>query len=116
MAFAGYHKTLDQILIFFRGTTNIENWLENFSYYLLPYQRCSNCKVHEGFYLSYLSISDAVNAEVEKYQKKYPNKKLRIVGSSLGGALAAIAAIELQSKYQIVEELHTYGCPRVGNQ
>ena len=38
-----------------------------------------------------------------------------MTGHSLGGALAVIAAAELQSRYNSVYSLYTFGQPRVGN-
>lgn len=33
----------------------------------------------------------------------------------MGGALAMISALELQLLYGNVKEIHTFGCPRVGD-
>ena len=38
-----------------------------------------------------------------------------MTGSSLGGALATVSAIEIQLRFGKVKELHVFGCPRVGN-
>lgn len=40
---------------------------------------------------------------------------LRIVGHSLGGALATHAAISLNNQGVSVDQLYTYGSPRVGD-
>lgn len=57
MAYMGYSQSLDKIMIVFRGTVDAKNWVEDFSFHQVKYERCKNCKIHEGFYLSYLAIS-----------------------------------------------------------
>ena len=47
---------------------------------------------------------------------KYPNAKIIVAGHSLGGAMATIAALELQLKYNKVTALYAFGCPRIGNE
>jgi hypothetical protein len=57
MAYMGYSKSWNRIVIVFRGTVDAKNWVEDFSFYQVKYEKCKNCKIHEGFYLSYLAIS-----------------------------------------------------------
>jgi putative lipase involved disintegration of autophagic bodies len=54
---------------------------------------CPNCKIHEGFYNSYKSVSGKVDDKVSQLITKYPDAKIVITGHSLGGALATITAI-----------------------
>lgn len=58
MTYTGYSRSLDKFLLVFRGTVDAINWVEDFTYKQVDYSRCKNCKVHEGFYLSYLAVSD----------------------------------------------------------
>lgn len=46
MGYGGYLKSLDKIFWVFRGTINLTNWLEDFSYHQVSYPRCSGCKIH----------------------------------------------------------------------
>lgn len=116
MAYTGYSRSLDKILLVFRGTIDAINWIEDFSYKQIDYNRCKNCKIHEGFYLSYLAVATDIYSSLESLQKNYGEKQILVAGSSLGGALATVAALEIQLRYKLVSELHTFGCPRVGNQ
>lgn len=93
MAYAGFMSSIDKIVFTFRGTINATNWVEDFTYIQVPYKKCSNCKVHEGFYLSYMTIAGQVHNAVAALKQKYPGKELVMTGASLGGALATIAAI-----------------------
>lgn len=63
---------------------------------MVSYGPCKGCTIHEGFYLDYLSVSGKITSAVKNLLAKYPDAKLIITGSSLGGALATIAGLELQ--------------------
>lgn len=102
MAYMGYSKKTDRIIVVFRGTVDFKNWIEDFSFYQVQYPRCKGCKIHEGFYLSYMAISEEIYKGIDALQAIYKNKQILVVGSSLGGALAMTAAIEIQLKYQTV--------------
>ena len=98
MAFAGYMESIDNIVFTFRGTINATNWIEDFAFEQVPYRRCSNCKVHERFYFSYMSIANQIHNAVSTLRQKYPTKDIVMTGASLGGALATIAAIEIHTQ------------------
>ena len=74
MVIAGFSPTLDKIILVFRGTVDIKNWLEDLSYYQVKYNRCANCKIHDGFYASYISIASKVSLALQELTFKYPNK------------------------------------------
>ena len=57
VALVGYHRPLNSIIVMFRGTEDVKNWVEDFSYAQVYYPRCKGCFVHAGFYASYVSIS-----------------------------------------------------------
>lgn len=76
-----------------RGTMDFRNWIEDLTYKQVNYAACKGCLIHEGFYLDYLSISSKVNAVVKTFMEKYPSAKIIVTGSSLGGALATVAAL-----------------------
>lgn len=49
--------------------------------------------------------------------EKYPDKPLYVIGHSLGGAMATIAAVDLRVKLRLPDvRLYTFGSPRVGNE
>lgn len=111
----GYHERLDAILLIFRGTEDVRNWIQDFSYYQVPYPRCKDCKVHAGFYADYLSISLQLVSTIEQSLRKHPTASIITLGSSLGAAIATITALEFQSLFGNVGELQTFGGPRVGD-
>lgn len=63
---------------------------------MVNYGQCKGCTVHEGFYLDYLSVAAKITSVIKSLLAKYPDAKLIVTGSSLGGALATIAGLELQ--------------------
>jgi hypothetical protein len=69
-------------------------------------------KVHTGFIHAYQNVA----ADVEKALKKIKGLPLYITGHSLGGALATIAAQQLEGTFgDQIAACYTFGSPRVGN-
>lgn len=93
MTYTGYSRSLDKFMLVFRGTVDAVNWVEDFTFKQVDYSRCKNCKVHEGFYLSYLAVSDEVNKALETLKKTYGDKRLQVLGASLGAAIAMIGGL-----------------------
>ena len=51
--YAGYSPTLNGIVLSFRGSSNIQNWIINLTTNLVSYPKCSKCQVYNGFYAAY---------------------------------------------------------------
>jgi hypothetical protein len=75
---------------------------------------CLNCTVHSGFMTSWRNTRCVIVPHVEAALKEYPDYELTLVGHSLGGAVAAIAALEFQARGW-EPHITTFGEPRVGN-
>ena len=72
--------------------------------------------MHLGFYEAYRSVASDTYYVISNLVAKYPNAKITVAGHSLGAALSTISAIEINRKFpKLVNELHTFGCPRIGN-
>lgn len=115
--FTAYSPIDNEVLIVFRGTLpfSIKNWMDDLDAFITDYPNCAGCKVHEGFYHTYLAIKDTILSSARALFAKYPKSKKLITGHSLGGALATLAAIDIQRYFGPVDEFYTYGSPRVGN-
>jgi predicted lipase len=111
----GYSPSHHAIIAAFRGSVDLQNWLANVDVIQVTYSRCSNCKVHKGFYDAYKMVMGYVNAQVTLLRGKYDNPKIYVAGHSLGGALAVMAASELKAAFGSVDQVYTTGQPRVGN-
>ncbi|QSZ30116.1 hypothetical protein DSL72_004636 [Monilinia vaccinii-corymbosi] len=78
-------------------------------------KRCTNCTVHTGFYTSWLNTRPYVMPRLNLLKQKYPEYQLHLVGHSLGGAVAALASLELEGdRWGTI--VTTFGEPMIGNQ
>ncbi|KAI1661321.1 alpha/beta-hydrolase [Daldinia decipiens] len=122
------------IIVAFRGTYSITNTVVDLSTIpqeYVPYpspdqggseppkeskHTCKNCTVHMGFLASWKIARTVVLPALEPLQEQHPDYPIYLVGHSLGGAVAALAALELKAVSgwdNIV--VTTFGEPRVGN-
>ncbi|DAZ96427.1 TPA: hypothetical protein N0F65_006473 [Lagenidium giganteum] len=113
----GYNKDSNAVIIAFRGSMDITNWIDNMTFLKTkPYSDFPDVAVHQGFYWAYKSVSDQVVPAAKALLQKYPNAELWTTGHSLGAAVAALCAFELHVIEKIdVDTLYTFGEPRVGN-
>ncbi|KAI5927787.1 Alpha/Beta hydrolase protein [Camillea tinctor] len=122
------------IIIAFRGTYSIANTIVDLSTVpqeYVPYpapddggsqppkepgHTCNNCTVHMGFLTSWQIARRDVLPAIKPLREQYPDYTVHLVGHSLGGAVAALAALELKVSLgwdNVV--VTTFGEPRVGN-
>lgn len=114
--FVGYDPTSHAVIVTFRGTSNLQNWIDNIDLTLAIYPLCTDCKVHTGFYRSWSKISYNVRESVRNLLKIHSGSTIRVYGHSLGGAMAVHAAADFSYILnQAPEWLYTFGTPRVGN-
>ncbi len=108
----------DTLVVAFRGSeeTGIADWITDLKFIqqVFPYGEGGNkkVKVHYGFIQAYKSVRDAVLNET----KKTPYKRIICTGHSLGGALATLAALDIE--YNLPDKdisCYTFGSPKVGN-
>lgn len=111
--FVAVDKTKRQIVIAYRGSHSVLNWLGNVDFKKVPFL-CSGCEVHQGFLSSWTSTKTAVTNAVNAAFKANPGFSIVATGHSLGAAIATLAAADLRSQGKKVS-LYTYGSPEVGN-
>lgn len=113
----------DVIVVAFRGTSDINNWITDLSIHLTggPLGR-----VHEGF-LAALNVVwlELLQAILDAQHSVTPangggngageSPSLWFTGHSLGGALATLAVAKMVERAQAVDGLYTCGCPRCGD-
>lgn len=104
------------VTVALRGTEFIHEWFDNFDFIPAPYGPVpGRGTVHQGFQLVYYSIRPSLVGLVRKYVAGRAN--LLITGHSLGGALSALAAVDLMN--DAAEDLspvvYTWAEPRVGH-
>ncbi|KAK7201940.1 lipase precursor-like protein [Novymonas esmeraldas] len=123
----GIDHAHERIVTVFRGTENPQNLLADLSGLQIDYSWTSSCgrwcKVHAGFQASYLSLRDVTRSTVLRLAGEYPTYQVVFTGHSLGGAMAVLAAADVQERLNALDNaslvkpvsLYTFGAPRVGN-
>lgn len=114
----------DCIAIVFRGTDSIRDWITDVDFLreeLLTSRRFGRAEVHSGFLQAYQSILGALTdrlrvlADGHLADGHHSTKPIFVAGHSLGGALALLAALELERQGFEIAQVYTYGQPRLGN-
>jgi hypothetical protein len=121
------------VIVAFRGTYSITNTIMDLSTIpqeYVPYPapddgedgepiqppRCDNCTVHMGFLASWRSARDMVMPQLLAVRQKYPSYPVQLIGHSLGGAVAALAGMELRLSLGWDDvRVTTFGEPMIGN-
>ncbi len=97
-----------QHIIAVRGTSNIENVIVDAAFVLVP-DELTGIDIHQGFLLSARDIYQQILPELN------PDYKVTSIGHSLGGAAAIIVAMMLDTRGYTIEEVITFGQPKVTN-
>jgi Lipase (class 3) len=94
--FLAVDNQTSKIVLSFRGTVSIRNWLRNLGIGFVAFPRCSGYAVHSGFYESWCAARGLVQAALANALRTYPGYSIVVTGHSLGGAIATIAAEDLR--------------------
>ena len=108
-------KPNQRLVVAFRGTQFIHDWLDDFDFVPAPYAPVpGRGTVHEGFQIVYLAVRDNLLALLNKYSAGY--RELLITGHSLGGALCPLATLDLLNvNSNLSPVVYTWAAPRVGH-
>lgn len=103
------------LLVVIRGTMVVEEWLKNFTAVPTPYDFVRGFGlVHLGFEAVYGSVRNSV---INALQGQPPATRITLVGHSLGGAIATLAAPDILINLQRPHvDVCTVGAPRPGKQ
>lgn len=108
----------ERTYIVFRGSDKSVDWINNFQLrqQIYPYGDANtDVRFHRGFMSAYFAVRERLLPAV----KDVSCPQIVITGHSLGGALATIAALDIQynitSKTGQAIDVYTFGAPRVGN-
>lgn len=103
----------DAIVIAFRGTTNIRDWMTD-SDMVLTTVRHGMGKVHGGFLRALCLIWEDILSVLKAVQNN--QQPIWITGHSLGAALAGLAAARFSLELdKPIAGLYTFGKPRIGD-
>ena len=112
--FVAVDSVKEQIVLSFRGSDSIRNWIANFIFAQVACDIVAGCLVHAGFWTAWNEVKADVVTLVSAATAANPSYSLVITGHSLGGAVGTIAAASLRAAGYACD-LYTYGSPRVGN-
>jgi triacylglycerol lipase len=105
------------ILICFRGTTDLADWLQDSQIRLVPFRSIG--MIHIGFRNAIVSLYPTIETTLQKWAGK--GRTLWVTGHSLGAALAHLTAAYLRfpadptkTLPRPIAGLYTFGQPRVG--
>lgn len=104
------------VIVAIRGTQLVHEWFDNFDFIPAPFGPVpGRGTVHQGFQLVYYSIRNSLVGLVRKYAAGRTN--LLLTGHSLGGALCALAAVDLMNDAaeNLAPVVYTWAEPRVGH-
>jgi predicted lipase len=106
--FVALDHTNQLIVVSFRGSQSIQNWISNLDVAMEPFSICSGCQAHSGFLDSWNSAKTTVQGAIDGAKAANPSYNIVATGHSLGAALATLAAADLRnSGYNIA----LVGCP-----
>lgn len=104
--------------IVFGGSESVEDWKTNFNaLWHTPSYKTSvaGVKIHAGFQSQWAAAKEDVFSRLTSLKGKGV-KEVFLAGHSLGGAVATVAAAEIQTAFpDIAVQLITYGAPMCGN-
>lgn len=86
------------IYVIFRGSTSIQDWVNNLDAVLTTYPRCSGCEVHKGFYTAQQGVISTITGYVQSLKAKYPSYTVVVTGHSLGTSY-----LSAEAQWSVVE-------------
>jgi hypothetical protein len=115
--FVALDPSSNTIVISFRGSHSIRNFLTDLDFTAIPTDLCKpvgqTCTAHKGFWTSWTEARNTVLGAVKNTIAQNPNYRIAVTGHSLGGAIAAICATELRNAGYKNVALFTFGSPRL---
>ncbi|KAJ9070553.1 hypothetical protein DSO57_1006893 [Entomophthora muscae] len=114
-------RTLKSIVVAFRGSYNIRNWITNINIKLKELDvgdGTRGLKAHTGFSNHAAAMSRKMIPIIRPLLAKYKKYTLAVTGHSLGAAVATLASIDFKKEFDLpwsAISLITYGEPRIGN-
>ena len=110
--FVAVDTTNSLIVVSFRGSASIKNWLTDADFHVVTTDICDGCSAHHGFWNSWAEARDSVLGAVKSAAAEHPSYQVAATGHSLGGAIADLAAAELRNA-GYAASLYTFGAPRI---
>ena len=116
--YVGYNEGSQEIVISFRGSDNIANWIVDLDAVQVPFGDYPGVLVHAGFNAGYSGVQAQVTKAVKTIlSQNCPSCTNAIcTGHSLGAALAGFCAMDMAINMELNTSLINFGMPRIGNE
>jgi predicted lipase len=117
-AIQGYDILTKSIFIAFRGSSNIQNWLDNIQISKISPYNDSSIQVEKGFYKSYQYLKSDLIINLQILSLRYNTNLISVTGHSLGAGQATLFVFDIvndYNNYYHVLHFYNFGSPRVGN-
>jgi hypothetical protein len=120
-ALVGYDSKQDALFVAYRGSSDIQNWIDNAEFKLIsPYTDLSGVKVEKGWYSWYTGMKDEIDSTLLALFSKHGTSRVQITGHSAGGSVATLHAFDIargesSTPGLSLDSVVTFGSPRVGN-
>lgn len=116
-ALQGFDSYTNSLFIAFRGSSNMQNWIDNIQISKVSPYNDTSISVEKGFYKAYSYVRDKLLSYLPDLVGKYNTNSIIITGHSLGGALATLMTYNILTVYPGYSILYliNFGSPRVGN-
>lgn len=114
----GVYEKERTLYVAFRGSSNIQNWLDNVQFSrTCPYEDAPDVCVETGFHKVFEYMKEDIMSLLVRLSETYGTQKVVCTGHSLGAAVATLFAYHIQGEYGAKWEvsLITFGSPRIGN-
>lgn len=111
--FVVLEQATGNVLVCIRGTQTPKEWMANFTAVPNPFSLARDFGlVHLGFEMMQRSVRGSISAALQNVDA---NARVTVVGHSLGGAMATLAAVDLKRNLgRQTVDVCTFGGPRVG--
>ncbi|KAJ5546255.1 hypothetical protein N7494_003840 [Penicillium frequentans] len=113
--FVALDNTNKAIVLSFRGSYSIRNWLADVDFPYTDPGLCDGCEAEMGFWNSWAFVKDPISKVLTETIASNPDYELVVVGHSLGAGIATLAAADLRGMGHPSTKMYAFASPRLAN-
>lgn len=95
--FLAADTTNNLLVVSFRGSRTVDNWIANVDFPLESVDLCSGCEAHNGFWEAWQTVAEELSGKVTAAIAEYSGYQVVFTGHSFGGAMATLGATALRN-------------------
>ncbi|KAJ7651227.1 Alpha/Beta hydrolase protein [Roridomyces roridus] len=125
MGFIARDDNRKELVVALRGSASVTDALLDVNILLVPFltpgvKLPPKARVHAGFLAAWDTVAFQITTTLAAQRRLHPGHRLVVVGHSMGGALATLAAVSLLQLFPASPMLdqtriYSFGAPRTGN-